>query len=202
MTRDERKKVRNFFLCLESNFTQMLFSNVGNFFILSRKFFSSRVKFYANLILKCRQFLFISSRNFFPSSQVNFYAKIILKCRQFFLSRVGNYFLCLESNFTQTLFWNVGNFFYLKLEFFSFVSSQILRKCYSQTSAIFFILSPKFFPSSRLEIEGKHFRLEIKKLPIFENNVCVTIDSRQRKTFLTWDKKLPIFENNVCVTFD
>ena len=85
----------------------------------SRKFFPlSRVKFYANVILKCRQFLFILSRKFFPSSQVNFYANVILKCRQFFLSRVGNYFLCLESNFTQTLFWNVGNFFISSWNFF------------------------------------------------------------------------------------
>ena len=190
MTWDERKKVGNFFLCLESNFTQTLFSNVGNFFYLESEFFSSRVKFYANLILKCRQFLFISSRKFFPSSQVNFYANVILKCRQFFLSRVGNYFLCLESNFTQTLFWNVGNFFYLKLEFFSFVSSQILRKCYSQTSAIFLSWVRNFFLRLDLRWRKTFPTWDKKKLPIFENNVCVTIDSRQRKTFPTWDKKI------------
>ena len=138
MTRDERKKVENFFLRLKSNFSQTLFSNVGNFFI--------------------------SSRKLFPLSRVKFYANAILKCRQFFLSQVG---------------------------IFSFVSSQILRKCYSQTSAIFFILSPKFFPSSRLKMtKGKNFWLKIKKLPTFENNVCVKFDSRQRTIFPTWDKKI------------
>ena len=163
MTWDERKKVGNFFLCLESNFTQTLFSNVGNFFYLESEFFSSRVKFYANLILKCRQFLFISSRKFFPSSQVNFYANVILKCRQFFLSRVGNYFLCLESNFTQTLFWNVGNFFYLKLEFFpsslvKFYANVILKH------RQFFYLESEIFSFVSTWDEGKHFRLEIKKI--------------------------------------
>ena len=130
----------------------------------SRKFFPlSRVKFYANVILKCRQFLFISSRKFFPSSQVNFYANVILKCWQFFLSRVGNYFLRLESNFTQTLFWNVGNFFYLKLEFFSlslvkFYANIILKH------RPFFYLESEIFSFVLTWDEGKHFRLEIKKI--------------------------------------
>ena len=137
MTRDERKKVGNFFLCLESNFTQTLFSNVGNF--LSRV---GNFSFVLSQIL-CKRYsqmsaiFFISSRKFFPSSQVKCYANIILKCRQFF---------------------------YLESEFFSFVSSQILCKCYSKTSAIFFIS--------------------------FENNVCVKFDSRRRKTFPTQNKKI------------
>ena len=155
----------------------------------SRKFFPlSRVKFYANVILKCWQFFlswvgiffvssqilrkpysqmsaisfyleseifsfvssqflrkrysqmsaifFISSRKLFPLSRVKFYANAILKCRQFFLSQVG---------------------------IFSFVSSQILRKCYSQTSAIFYLESEIFSFVSTWD-EGKHFRLEIKKI--------------------------------------
>ena len=51
--------------------------------------------------------------------------------------------------------------------------------------------------------KGKNFRLKIKKLPTFENNVCVKIDLRRRKKFPTQDKKkLPTFENKVCVKFD
>ena len=99
-----KKKSWKFFPLSRVKFYANVILKCWQFFYLESEFFSSRVKFYANLILKCRQFLFISSRKFFPSSQVNFYANVILKCRQFFLSRVGNYFLCLESNFTQTLF--------------------------------------------------------------------------------------------------
>ena len=131
----------------------MLFSNVGNFFLSPvGNFFSSRVKFYANLILKCRQFLFILSRKFFPSSQVNFYANVILKCRQFFYleSEIISF---VSSQILRKRYSEMSAIFLSQVGIFSFVSSQILRKCYSQTSAIFFILSPKFFPSSRLEMK-------------------------------------------------
>ena len=156
----------------------------------SRKFFPlSRVKFYANVILKCRQFLFISSRKFFfvssqilrkPYSQMSaisfyleseifsfvssqFLRKRYSQMLAIFLSRVGNYFLRLESNFTQTLFWNVGNFFYLKLEFFSlslvkFYANIILKH------RPFFYLESEIFSFVLTWDEGKHFRLEIKKI--------------------------------------
>ena len=58
------------------------------------------------------------SRKFFPLSQVKFYANVILKCQQFF---------------------------YFESEIFSFISSQILRKRYSQMSAISFYLESEIF---------------------------------------------------------
>ena len=163
MTWDERKKVGIFFLCLESNFTQMLFSNVGNFFLSPvGNFFSSRVKFYANLILKCRQFLFILSRKFFPSSQVNFYANVILKCRQFFFISSRKLFPLSRVKFYANAILKCRQFFLSQVGIFFFVSSQILRKYYSQTSAIFLSWVRNFF---------------------------LRLDLRWRKTFPTWDKK-------------
>ena len=152
--------------------------------ILSKKLISSEIfSFVSSQILRKRYsqmlaIFFILSRNFFRLES-NFTQTLFSNVGNFFLSWVGNFFLRLKSIFTQTLFSNVGNFFYLESEIisfvssqilrkrysemlaiflsqvgiFSFVSSQILRKCYSQISAIFFILSPKFFPSSRLEMK-------------------------------------------------
>ena len=152
MTRDERKKVGNVFLfafpiwlktnkkiltleisflCLTQDKKMPTFEiNICVKFDMrrkkkSRKFFPlSRVKFYANVILKCRQFLFISSRNFF------FVSSQILRKPYSQMSAIS---------------------FYLQSEIFSFVSSQFLRKRYSQMSAIFFISSRKLFPLSRVK---------------------------------------------------
>ena len=115
----------------------------------SRKFFPlSQVKFFANVILKCRQFFYLESEIFsFVFSQM--LRKRYSQISAIFLSQVGNVFLCLESIVTQTLFSNIGKFFYLKSEMFSFISSRD---------------------------EGKNFGLKIKKLPMFENNICVKFD--------------------------
>ena len=76
----------------------------------SRKFFPlSQVKFFANVILKCRQFFYLESEIFsFVFSQT--LRKRYSQISAFFLSQVGNVFLCLESIVTQTLFSNIGNF--------------------------------------------------------------------------------------------
>ena len=115
----------------------IFFPLFGNFFNLESEIFS----FLSSQFLRKRYsqmsaIFFISSRKLFPLSRVKFYANAILKCRQFFLSQVG---------------------------IFSFVSSQILRKCYSQTSAIFLSWVRNFF---------------------------LRLDLRWRKTFPTWDKKI------------
>ena len=106
-----------------------------------------------------------------------------------------------------TFFPLFGNFFDLESEIFSFVSSQILRKRYSQMSAIFYLES-EIFPSSWVKFYanvilkcrqfflsqvGNFFlrldskiQLKIKKLSTFENNVCVKFDLRQRRKFPTF----------------
>ena len=129
------------------------------------------------------------SRKFFPfSSQI--FRKRYSQMSAIFLSQVRNVFLSLKSNFKQTLFSNIGNFFissrkffpsslvkcyanvilkyrqffYLKSEMFSFVSSQLLRKRYSQISAIFFYLKSEMFSFISSRDEGKNFGLKIKKI--------------------------------------
>ena len=155
----------------------------------SRKFFPlSRVKFYANVILKCRQFFYLESEIFFVSSQ-------ILRKPYSQMSAIS---------------------FYLQSEIFSFVSSQFLRKRYSQMSAIFFISSRKLFPLSRVKfyanaiLKCRQFFLSqvgifsfvssqiLRKcysqtLAIFLSwvrNFFLRLDLRWRKTFPTWDKKI------------
>ena len=149
MTWDERKK-SEIFSFVSSQILHKCYSQMSaiSFYLESEIFSFVSSQFLRKRYSQMSAIFFISSRKLFPLSRVKFYANAILKCRQFFLSQVG---------------------------IFSFVSSQILRKCYSQTSAIFYLES-EIFSFVLTWDEGKHFRLETKKLPIFENNVCVTFD--------------------------
>ena len=121
--------------------------------ILSKKLISSEIfSFVSSQILrKCysqMSAIFLSWVGNFFRLESNFTQTLFSNVGNFFLSPVGIFFLRLKSIFTQKLFSNVGNFFYLESEIISFVSSQILRKRYSEMSAIFFISSWNFFPSS------------------------------------------------------
>ena len=102
------------------------------------------------------------SWKFFPLSRVKFYANVILKCRQFF---------------------------YLESEIISFVSSQILRKRYSEMSAIFFISSWNFFPLSLVKFYANVILKHRQFFLSWVRNFFLRLDLRWRKTFPTWDKK-------------
>ena len=109
------------------------------------------------------------SRKFFPSSQVKFFANVILKCRQFFYLE-SEIFSFVFSQMLRKRYSQISAIFYLKSEMFSFVSSQLLRKRYSQISAIFFISSRKCFPSS--QVGTKHV---LTKKWIIETPFCYVL---------------------------
>ena len=101
------------------------------------------------------------SRKFFPLSQVKFFANVILKCRQFFYLE-SEIFSFVFSQMLRKRYSQISAIFYLKSEMFSFVSSQLLRKRYSQISAIFFYLKSEMFSFISSRDEGKNFGLKIK----------------------------------------
>ena len=103
------------------------------------------------------------SRKFFPLSQVKFFANVILKCRQFFYLE-SEIFSFVFSQMLRKRYSQISAIFYLKSEMFSFVSSQLLRKRYSQISAIFFYLKSEMFSFISSRDEGKNFGLKIKKI--------------------------------------
>ena len=126
MTQDKQKKYPTLeisFLCLTQDKKMPTFEiNICVKFDTRRKrksqkiFPLSRVKFYANVIIKCRQFFLYRVRNFFVRPKSNFMQTLFSNIGNFFLSRVGNFFVRPKSNFMQTLFSNVDNFFILKSE--------------------------------------------------------------------------------------
>ena len=144
------------------------------------------------------------SWKFFPLSRVKFYANVILKCWQFFLSWVGIFFVSsqiLRKPYSQMS----AISFYLQSEIFSFVSSQFLRKRYSQMLAIFFISSRKLFPSSRVKFYANvilkcrqffYLKLEFFSLSLvkFYANIILKhrpffyLESEIFSFVLTWDE--------------
>ena len=94
------------------------------------------------------------SRKFFPSSQVKFFANVILKCRQFFYLE-SEIFSFVFSQMLRKRYSQISAIFYLKSEMFSFVSSQLLRKRYSQISAIFLSQVGNVFLQSQVETKEK-----------------------------------------------
>ena len=122
---ETKEKKSEIFSFVSSQILRKCYSQMSaiSFYLESEIFSFVSSQFLRKRYSQMSAIFFISSRKLFPLSRVKFYANAILKCRQFFLSQVG---------------------------IFSFVSSQILRKCYSQTSAIFLSWLRN---SSRLEMK-------------------------------------------------